>query len=485
MFASQQYTVDGVTIHVRKEGEQEYIRISGGTRLWVLVNIVKTTNVGGDPNAITKTRSKLFHLSAGLTNTKGAKLVYQGETTQTRELYKEYPGVNSYENVRVYQVSPAEGSWTHTIVEDGSSEVFPYANTVTNSNTFGKVTNFAVFRGTPVLFCYTTDITPTFNAAYTTTYSWSWAYGEGSLELINVGGDNLQAYKISETHTNNYAATISGELTTATLAVRWGANSVSHLLSNSTSVASDSSLIHITGTPFVQTAKYSIPRVLSKNGVSYTIAADSGAQHLIIAPTAPAPVADTAWQDATVSFFSQATPYPMRKLARAFTVAKDYFVAKLQAYVGATSTEYTEDTFLFPMTGWDSTSIIAPKKPMLSLPTRQYIATAMTGVSGATPALMKQELYDWPDLTVEANVLAAGGTYDRVIPTGKIIDISQHQAIIDDAEFSAALATSMSGTSALAAGAGIFTGDTVSHGGGLIYAQLTYYYDNSFAITTD
>ena len=78
-FASQQYTVDGVTVHVRKEGEQEYIRISGGTRLWVLVNVVKTTAVGGDPYAITKTRSKLFHLSAGPTNTKGAKLVYQGE----------------------------------------------------------------------------------------------------------------------------------------------------------------------------------------------------------------------------------------------------------------------------------------------------------------------------------------------------------------------------------------------------------------------
>jgi hypothetical protein len=83
-YVSQQFDVGDSTVKVRVAGDDEYVSISGGGALWVLVTLL--LDVTEDPSALSHTqtttrKTKLFRVSPGSNGLTG-KLMYSGASVR-------------------------------------------------------------------------------------------------------------------------------------------------------------------------------------------------------------------------------------------------------------------------------------------------------------------------------------------------------------------------------------------------------------------
>lgn len=132
-YASQQFAVDGATIHVRKEGEQEYIRITGGATgfVWMLVT-VREYEFSPTPGSKTST-SRLFSFAPGKAIVaKNAVQYYAGKTTSTFEFVRYTDYIDLYNPGSTHQK-------------------------YSNSNTFGAITGFFPYGKSALLWHRTTS----------------------------------------------------------------------------------------------------------------------------------------------------------------------------------------------------------------------------------------------------------------------------------------------------------------------------------------
>lgn len=145
-YASQQFSVDDVSIHVRKEGEQEYIRISGGAtgNIWVLLTIEKTVTgppatteaiygypAPTTPQTVTRTTKVIRIAQFGVAGTEvvqKAKVVATFTDSVTRT-----PTVSSYAAPDISHTVPAEFNTAYylsSVAFSGNMKKCPSAMTV-------------------------------------------------------------------------------------------------------------------------------------------------------------------------------------------------------------------------------------------------------------------------------------------------------------------------------------------------------------------
>ena len=161
-YASQQYTVDGVTIHVRKEGEQEFISISGGAggAIWVLLMLetivtgppISTAPMSGvgqsTPKTVTR-KTKVVRIAKfghydqtveAVTPATKAKVVASFTDTATQT-----PTLGSYSAPDTSHTVPAEFNTLY------------YISSVTITGDMKKCpSSVSVYGGVPTYYCYYT-----------------------------------------------------------------------------------------------------------------------------------------------------------------------------------------------------------------------------------------------------------------------------------------------------------------------------------------
>lgn len=456
--------------------------------LWVLITVDSTSAYVEGSTQTTTTKSKLLKLATRPETVANAKLIYSGETTTMvgNLIASSYHAVGTY--VYTWTGIPAhysgipiftETTYTETVSRNGQLYQ-DFVSPLGASNQFGAVDGVVVFRGVPILHRVTRTrevINLPLPASSSSTYI------TPDHTFPEMGTDRVPDVTVNETQ--SWAGTHATDgPTNINLSLRWpgksGWHEAHHTLGDEI-VPTNDAAAHIRYTPYQRYASFSAPIVLSAQGASYSVSAPSGTvENLLIGTKADTsyPATDANHIAPVITLTHQSAKYAPRELARALSFGRNFIVSKLQeeSYLEGRS----EPTYLRTRDGTLLSKM--PAFPSYGISKSEYLASAVTIGVGETPK-MKLEVFHYPTGQSQAEITDPQ-ILARVIPTGRVIDFTQHPDISGDADFVLALSQELALGSNVAGARGSFIGASVQSGGGSVQARITVVADHSAEITS-